>query len=187
MPTALDATARQPECYSNADASWIVATTHPQAERWAESNLTRAGYRTYLPLYAARTRDRVTHSMTHITERPLFPGYLFVAWQQPESWSPIKAAPGVKSLVGTNGRPDMVRPGTVEALQAGDDARRTIPPPGALWAAGDPCTPAHGPFHGLPAAVVAVEDEIATIAVMMLGQLRRVQIPVEHLIRRDND
>jgi transcription antitermination factor NusG len=125
--------------------------------------------------------------MTHIVEKPLFPGYLFVGWQQPESWSPIKAAPGVKSLVGTNGKPGMVRQGTVEALQAGDDARRTPTPPGALWAAGDPCQPSHGPFRGLPAAVMGMDGEIATIAVMMLGQLRRIQIPVEHLSLRDED
>ena len=187
MPTALDATARQPECHGNSRAAWIVASTHPQAERWAQSNLNRVGYQTYLPLYAARVRDRVTRSMTHIVERPLFPGYLFAWWNEREGWSQIKAAPGVKSLVGTNGRPDMVRAGTVEALQAGDNARRIPLPPGALWAAGDACTPAHGPFLGLPAAVVAVEGQIATIAVMMLGALRRVQIPVEHLSRRDED
>jgi hypothetical protein len=95
---------------------------------------------------------------------------------------------GVRSiLVDADRKPAYVRAGTIEALQDGDDARRTSTPPRALWAAGDPCQPAHGPFRGLPAAVVGMDGEIATIAVMMLGALRRIQIPVEHLSRRDED
>jgi len=165
---------------------WAVAATHPQAETWAAANLNRLGYPTYLPLHAIRTRDRITHSLTRIALVPLFPGYIFLALDG-DDWRPARYALGVRHLLMCDDRPGIVRKGTVEALQASEDARRTIPPPGALWAAGDPCTPSHGPFHGLPAAVVAIDAEIATIAVMMLGALRRVQIPVEHLSRRDED
>src|SRR5215469_2871571 len=57
---------------------WAVVQTHPQAERWAETNLRRQGYPTLLPLMRVRRRDRVLRSLFHTVEVPLFPGYCFV-------------------------------------------------------------------------------------------------------------
>jgi hypothetical protein len=69
--------------------------------------------------------------------------------------------------------------GDVEALRATEDARRSITPPGALWAPGMPCSPVAGtPFAGHPAVIIEIHGSRAMIALMLFGQLTRVSIDV---------
>jgi len=165
---------------------WAVVVTHPQAERWAAANLNQAGYRTYLPLYAARRRDPVLRTLTRIVERPLFPGYVFVHHAGHDPWIPIWHAPGVRELiVDSERKPQYARAGDISALQAGDELRRTPPASGAAWPPGTPCSLATGAFKGHPAVVAHVSGENARIAIMLLGELRSVYVPVEYLVARD--
>ena len=57
--------------------TWFLAQLKPNSHRIAERNLARQGVRTFLPLQeeTKRARGRFTTQM-----RPLFPGYLFVAF-----------------------------------------------------------------------------------------------------------
>jgi len=165
---------------------WAVVVTHPQAERWACANLNQAGYRTYLPLYAARRRDPVLRTLTRIVERPLFPGYLFVHHAEHDPWIPIWHAPGVRELiVDADRKPQYARAGDISALQAGNELRRTPTPAGAAWPPGTPCSLATGVFKGHPAVVDQVSGQNARITLMLLGALRSVYVPVECLAPRD--
>lgn len=109
-------------CGRYIDAFWSVFSTKPQAERLATSELTRAGYRAYLPLIAIRRRDPVIPSQFHIVRVPMFSGYGFVQIDGP--WVPIRYTQGVRDLLmGMDFKPARVSTSIVERLQA-EDAER---------------------------------------------------------------
>jgi transcriptional antiterminator RfaH len=173
-------------CYSIRGPRWACVYTHPQAELWADSNLRRSGYQTFLPTHLVRQRDRVVPSMHHVVSRPLFPRYLFMLFDHlAASWSPIRATPGVADIVRAGSDPLYVPEATVSALQATQDARQALPAPEHHWAPGTPCTPLLGPMRGLPAVVLSIDHETATIGLMFLGQLRQISMNVDCLTARD--
>src|SRR5262247_2667964 len=110
-PRGLDA--GQPETeHLGCSRMWIVAQTNPQAERWAQANLQRSGYPTFLPLMLASRRDPVLKSVTRTVEVPLFAGYLFVVCGPDDPWVPVRYTPGVARLVGRKGgKPHYARAG----------------------------------------------------------------------------
>lgn len=160
-----------------------VIQTYPQAERWAVANLERRGYRCYLPMHALTVRDRVVRSMRRTVERPLFPGYCFVFVSGP--WTPIRYCPGVAKLLMTAGKPNVVRAGVLEALQAGEAARRYVTPPEGLWRPGAACRLVLGPFQGQDAVVVAVGKRQVLVAFPVLGALREVRVQLDAVGVRD--
>lgn len=175
------ATSRMP-CSGN--SGWAVVHTHPQAERWCAANLERVGYRVYLPLYAALVRDPVLHTRTRTALRPLFERYLFVHHDSPQLWRPIREAPGVAAVLNDGLKLRYAPEAQILALQAGEDARHTLMAPGAVWAAGTPCTPVCGPFRGADAVVIAAGRKTARIALLMLGALREVSVRCDALAHR---
>jgi transcriptional antiterminator RfaH len=173
-------------CYSIRTAPrWACVYTHPQAEFFADANLRRCGYRTLLPLYALRRRDGRPIRTTSILV-PLFSRYLFLMFDHlTESWSPVRATPGVVDLVRAGLEPAYVNTSAVEALEATQALRSTLTPPEDLWRPGDACELSQGPFAGLPAVVTHVSTETANIAVMFLGHLRNLLVPLDCLKARD--
>ena len=168
--------------------AWFACQTHPQSERWAAANLRQAGYLTYLPLYTTRVRDRVLHTLIHEVERPLFTGYLFVQLAETQPWTPIWHTPGVARMLGSGQRkPDMVRAGAVEAVQAGDASRRSVQAPGASWAPGTPCRLATGSLKDHEGVVLAVNRLTATVGLLLFGQMREVTVRLDCLIPRGSD
>jgi transcription antitermination factor NusG len=167
---------------------WFVVSTHPQAERRATHHLAQQGYTTFLPLYAARRRDRVVKTMFHTVETPLFPSYAFARFDaRRDPWRPILSTPGVFDLIRNRctGMPEPVRAGAVEALEASQDARRCLPAQNASWAPGTPCRPATGIMAGIPGVVLNVQRETATVSLMFLGHLREITLPLDCLTSRD--
>ena len=173
------------QCRCNATTRWCVARTRPQAERWAAANLSRSGYQCYLPMLAVMRPDPVVRSMTHQAQVPLFPGYLFVAHQPGTSWRPIYETPGVKCLVKSGSHLQYARAGSVEALQADEAGRRYPTTRETLHRPGAGCVLVLGPFQGHGAVVVSVERQTAVVALMVLGGLRNVVVPVTHLAVRE--
>jgi transcriptional antiterminator RfaH len=158
--------------------------THPQAERWAEQNVARIGYRTYLPLVAVRKRDRAVRSMWHTVLQPLFPGYLFVVVGRGDPWTPVRYSPGVRSLLVASDGLQHCRPGAVEALQAGEELRRVLQPAGAGWRCGDACRLADGVFAGTDAVVTQLRGSRAVVALVFCGELRQAVVELAGLERR---
>lgn len=172
-------------CYCNSTA-WAVAHTHPQAELWAVTNLQRRGYQVYLPTHIVRIRDRVIRTITRDVERPLFTGYVFVLHAKGESWRPIYETPGVHSLIRNGNQLQYARASDVALLQATADARGYLPASNASWAPGMACSLATAsPLSCLSAVVLEVDDRFASIAVLFLGQLRQLRVPVDQLVPRE--
>lgn len=162
---------------------WIVVHSYPQAERWARDNLNRRGYETYLPLMAVSRRDRVIRSLHHTVDVPLFPRYLFVKF--PGNWTPVRYCPGVYRIVSAAGKPNLASNAAVSALQAVEDVRASLPLPSRKWAPGTPCVVGNGMFDEVPAVVLQVGTEMATVAMMWFGALREVTVQLDCLIARD--
>lgn len=161
---------------------WAVVQTYPQAERWAEANLRRRGYETFLPTFTTLVADRATPTLQHGVERPLFTGYLFVSVSGP--WTPIRYCPGVARLLMQGGKPNMVPDGAVSVLQAGEGVRRCPTPREGLQRPGAACRIVYGPCQGMEAVVVKAEGRKVTILVAMLGGLRKARVEARALVAR---
>jgi len=168
-------------CCGNDAPRWCVAHTQPQAEHWADQNLRQLGYTTFLPLLAVQRRDNAIRSLRHTVLVPLFPRYLFVVNTSPTFWRPIREAPGVASVITTGDRVQYASAGAVEALQATEASRRQLQPRKAAWAPGAVCAPANGILAGHRAVVLRVTSTHATVALMLLGALREVTLPLDSL------
>jgi transcriptional antiterminator RfaH len=177
-----------PPCRSIRAPRWACVYTHPQAELWAEANLRRSGYTTFLPTHLVRQRDRALPSLVHSVIRPLFPRYLFLLFDhRAASWSPIRATPGVADLIRSGSDVHYAPDAAVSALQATEAARRCLTAENAKWASGVPCSLATGhPFEGHQAVVVQVGKESATIAIMLFGELREVAVDANCLVPRED-
>jgi transcription antitermination factor NusG len=175
-------------CRGIATPRWAVAQTHPQAEHFANTNLQRSGYQTFLPLHTIQRRDRTIPNLVHALVVPLFTRYLFVAHDNPDLWRPIRETPGVASVITAGGKVQYARAGEVEAVQAAQAFGRSIRAAGASWAPGVPCSLRKGyAFEGLPGVITAIEGERASVAIMFLGQVRQITVPLECLRPRLDD
>lgn len=188
LPLSASNGADYPPCRSIRAPRWACVYTHPAAERWANDNLTRSGYQTYLPLYLVSRPDRATPTIIHHVLVPLWSRYLFVQFDHlAASWSPIRDTPGVSDLVRSGSDVHYVSQATVSALQAGEALRRN-PPTGQPhgWPPGTPCALGNAmPMGGLPAVVLDSTRSKVKIGIMFLGDVRIVSVPPECLVRRD--
>jgi len=94
---------------------WYVVNTLPHQESRAEANLSRQGYRAWLPAIRRARRHARRIDTVHA---PLFPGYLFVELDiAREAWSSINGTFGVRHLLSHGERPLPVPEGFVETLR----------------------------------------------------------------------
>jgi len=175
------ASLRVPCCGNGAPGYWCVAHTEPQAEHWANDNLQRLGYTTFLPLIATYRRNHVTHRRTVLTLAPLFSRYLFVANDNANAWRPIREAPGVQNVITIAGKAQYARAGAVEALQALEHTRRQLPARRTVGAVGDAVAVRYGIVAGHRGVITSVSRDTAHIALLFLGQLRDVRLPLDCL------
>jgi len=169
-PPALEP--KQPECCG---IGWGVVRTNPLCEHLANANLKHRGCETFLPTFASRS----IHGS--IVQRPLFPSYLFVAFADPTVWRPVRETPGIHSVLVSGNHAQTVPTAAVEALQASQHLRTIPPPPNARIAPGSAVSLNTGPFRRSHAVVATRHGSYAIICLMFLGELRTVQVPVDHL------
>ena len=167
---------------------WFVVSTRSQAERRAHQHLTEQGYQAYLPLITLTRRDRVTPTLLHRVQVPLFPSYIFVRFDPyRDPWRPILSTLGVYDLIRKpDGMPNPCPDDAMSALEATEAARATQPPENTQWAPGTPCSLAAGIMKGHPAVVLAVSRETARVGLLFLGEMRVFRVPVEYLTARYN-
>ena len=160
---------------------WVVVHTHPQAERWARDNLASAGYPVYLPMLAVQRRDAAIRSLLHTVLVPMFNRYLFCELGADDPWTPIRYTPGVFQLLMTDGKPGHVDAGVLSELRAGEETRRTLTTRKTLHRPGAACGVAYGVLAGHRAVVLRVTSTQAVVALMLLGALREVTLPLDSL------
>jgi transcription antitermination factor NusG len=169
------------DCGRDTEAiQWAVVHTHPNREQWAAQSLRRLGYVTYLPLYA-----RLAGIPRCLVHRPLFPNYLFLALEPGQGWIAARYAEGVHKLCMAGGHPGYVPDAALDAIRAGDEARRSLPSASDIWRPGAPCRLANGsPLDGINAVVKSISGDSARVHVLMFGELREVVVKAECLMER---
>lgn len=166
---------------SDDGARWFLAQLKPNAARIAERNLLRQGFRTFLPLeeVTRRLRGRFVRS-----PRPLFPGYVFVAFDPREGlWRAINATSGITRIVGFGGTPAPVPDAIVAGLMERCDATGRLRP-AAEPSPGDPVRLASGPFAEFVGRVESLAPERRVwVLIDLMGRQTRVAVGTDQLRR----
>ena len=93
---------------------WFVVQTQPRREELGARNLTRQGFRVFLPQFTRTVRHA---RRTRTVRRPLFPGYAFVTLDlEVDRWRSVLGTYGVSTLIMQGERPRAVSEGVVEGL-----------------------------------------------------------------------
>lgn len=108
---------------AQAEARWLVATTQPRKERWAEENVRRQGFESYLPLITQRKRAKTVIEC-------LFPRYLFVRTTGP--WRFLTGTFGVSGVVMSGDHPASLSELDILRLRVQEDARGYVQLPATV-------------------------------------------------------
>lgn len=151
--------------------SWFLAQLKPNCANIAEKNLKRQGFQTFLPL-AEETRQRNGNFVTSM--RPLFPGYIFVAFDVARGlWRTVNSTYGITRLVTFGKEPSAVPLDLVSQLMQRCGAKGKVLPP-KLLKPGDQVALAKGPFANFMAEVekIAPDRRVWVLMEIMGGQTR---------------
>ena len=159
---------------------WFAVNTQPLAEARAQRHLENQGFRTFTP----RRRKTLRHArrMTMV-EAPLFPRYLFVAFDpRRDQWRRINSTFGVSRLVMRGEAPHPVPDGVTEALIA-VTVDGGIVDLAAKLQAGSPVRVMAGPFADQLAMLEQLDDSgRACILLDILGRQVRTMTERHNLM-----
>jgi transcriptional antiterminator RfaH len=142
------------ENFVAAPASWIVVATQTHRESLACDNLLRQGYEVYCP----KVLKHIRHARKALdVQRPLFPGYLFVAWKEPFIVRSIDGTYGVRSIVRNGATPALLQGSFVASLRA-REVDGLIGQPEPSLKPGQAVTIDGGPFDGLVGRILEVRE-----------------------------
>ena len=137
------------------------------------------GFRIFLPRQeeTKRARGKFTTQM-----RPLFPGYLFVAFDmQKGGWRAINSTYGITRLVSFGKAPTPVPPDLVKQLILRCDEEGKLLPPEMLTP-GDKVTVTKGPFTDFVTTIESVgPDRRVWVLMEIMGGHTRVAMDAQHL------
>ena len=160
---------------------WYVVQARPRQEKRAEVNLSRQGYRVWMPVME-RSRRRAKRFETG--HAPLFPQYLFVELDiGREPWRAINGTFGVKRLLADGPRPQALPDEFVAALReaTGDNGVSTPAPPDLQ--PGDVVTIEIGPFVECAAVVLRLAPrERVEVLLDVLGGRVPARLPRRSVI-----
>ena len=151
--------------------SWFLAQLKPNCANIADRNLKRQGFQTFLPL-EEETRQRNGKFVT--AERPLFPGYIFVAFDAARGlWRNVNSTYGITRLVSFGKGPTAVPLDLVAQIMLRCDSSGRFLPPKVLKP-GDQVKLTSGPFANFVAEVekTAPDRRIWVLMEFMGGQTR---------------
>jgi transcriptional antiterminator RfaH len=159
--------------------TWFLAQFKPNCHRIAERNLVRQGFQSFLPMQeeTRRVRGKFTTFM-----RPLFPGYLFVAFDKAHGgWQAVNSTYGITRLVSAGKTPVEVPLNLVSQLMQRCDTTGKLLPP-KLLSPGDQVIINKGPFVEFIATIEALaSDRRVWVLLEFMGQKTRVAVPANQL------
>lgn len=158
---------------------WFLAQLKPNCANIADKNLKRQGFQTFLPM-EEETRQRNGKFVTAL--RPLFPGYIFVAFDIAHGfWRTVNSSYGITRLVSFGKEPTAVPLDIVSQLMLRCDAQGKLLPP-KLLQAGDQVTVTKGPFANFVAEVEKIgPDRRVWVLLEMMGSQTRVAVGADQL------
>lgn len=162
-----------------ADEHWYLVQVKPNGYRLAERNLLRQGFACFQPLVRATERRGARFRPV---SRPLFPGYLFVAFDPTRApWRKINSTAGVARLLSLGSVPQELPKGLVAELRARLDAQGHVILADSVEV-GNRVEIQSGPFAGFLGEVarLAPEDR-AHLLVDLMGRQARVTAQLAEL------
>lgn len=159
--------------------SWFLVQTKPNGHRLAERNLKRQGFETFLPLQEV-TKRRSSRFVNDF--RPLFPGYMFVAFDPDTApWRQINGTFGVSRLVNFEHAPRALPQCLITDLMLRCDAEGKLLPPRTM-AVGDEVELLTGPFAKFIGTIEAFDAEQRIwVLLELMGQQTRVNVGRENM------
>lgn len=159
--------------------NWFLLQTKSRQESRAVENLERQGVDSFCPMVRV---EKVSRGNRVVKQEVLFPGYLFVNFNQTSvSATTVRSTRGVSHFVTCAGSPVMVPDRLIEQLQ-----KRTDPDNSELVSnlpqVGDQLEVIEGPFRGLNAVFSQVDgDQRAVVLINLLNQQVEASIPFSSL------
>jgi len=159
--------------------TWFLAQLKPNCSQIADKNLLRQGFRTFLPM-EEETRQR--NGKFVIATRPLFPGYIFVAFDVARGlWRTVNSTYGITRLVSFGKEPAPVPLDLISQLMLRCDTSGKLLPP-KLLKPGDQVTLTKGPFTNFVAEVEKIApDQRVWVLMDIMGGQTRVAVQAEQL------
>lgn len=163
----------------NRDATWFLAQIKPNSHRIAERNLGRQGFQTFLPMQ--EETKRVGGKFT-TQKRPLFPGYLFVAFDvRTGGWRTVNSTYGITRLVALGREPTPVPLDLINTLMLRCD-REGKPTTQLNLASGDVVVVTKGPFAEFVAKIERIApDRRVWVLMEIMGGETRVAVDARNL------
>jgi|ERR1700737_4927359 len=168
------------ELFGAGEGAWAVVTTQPHREPVALENLARQGF----PAYCPSVRRRITHARrTRDVLRPLFPGYLFVHVNSDQlQYRPILSTRGVRTLVRFGQRPSFLEDAFIRDLKSREVDGVIVRPP-SPYEVGQTVRIAGGPFDGIVAAIIEMDEKDRLVVLMnLLNRSTKVKIGAEMVV-----
>ena len=153
---------------------WFILQFKPNSHRLAEHNLNRQGFESFLPVHEV-TKYKYNRYVSDL--RPLFPGYMFVAFN-PESgpWRQINCTFGVSKLVNFGGQLRPVPPELISGLMLRCNPDGKLLPPNQLKK-GDSVQLLTGPFANYIAKVETIDaEQRAWVLMELMGRVTRISV-----------
>lgn len=159
--------------------SWFLAQLKPNCANIAYKNLKRQGFQTFLPI-VEETRHRNGKFAT--TTQPLFPGYIFVAFDVTRGlWRIVNSTYGITRLVSFGKDPTAVPRDLVSQLmlRCGADGKLLSP---KVLKPGDQVALTTGPFANFVAEVEKIApDRRVWVLMGIMGSQARVAVGADQL------
>ena len=159
--------------------TWFLAQFKPNSHKIAHRNLVQQGFETFLPLHEETTRVRGKFT---VRKRPLFPGYLFVAFDVKQGhWRAVNSTYGITRIVSLGNNPTPVPFGLVSQLMLrcneGDEllSQKCLQP-------GDQVAITTGPFADVITTIETVEpDRRVWVLLDIMGRQTRAALKSDQL------
>ena len=154
---------------------WYVIHTRPRQEERALENLTRQGYKAWMPwLEVEKIRGG---RITKVIE-PMFSRYLFIQLDQvTTNWGPIRSTLGVSKLVTFGNQAASISNEFVEILQ-----RTPLQDSKHILKQGDEVEIMQGPLKGVKGIFDQQDVELrAMILIELINQSHKVQVSMQEL------
>jgi len=158
---------------------WTILQFRPNAHKLAERNLNRQGFETFLPFVeATKYRNKQFTS----TQRPLFPGYMFVAFKKEDTpWQKINCTYGVSKLLTLNSEPYLVQNTLIADIMARCNQAGVLLPQ-KQFSKDDSVRLVSGPFDNFLATVESIdENQRVWVLIDLMGQATRTLVKAEKL------
>jgi transcription antitermination factor NusG len=143
---------------SSTSLEWFAVYTNSCQEKRVAQHCDNREIEHFLPL--RRSLRRWKNGCTVLSERPLFPGYLFVKVEKADRVRVLEL-PGVHSLIGRGREPVALPSADIEALRRGLDELNAEPAP--FLQVGQKAKVTRGPLEGLIGFVIRKKGQLRLV------------------------